>query len=89
MKKDDDIQVILFEFMLKQIVNFTSSLKINLLSEMSLCTVTMHNSCVSCLLFEIIALVQQSFSYSTVLWVSLCRAKNCISIKDYLSHIIL
>ena len=75
MKKDDDIQVILFEFMLKQIVNFTSSLKINLLSEMSVCTNTMHNI-MFIKIFEIIALVQQSFSYSTVLWVSLCRAKN-------------
>ena len=88
MKKDDDIQVILFVFMLKQIFNFTSSLKINLLSEMSVCTNTMHNI-MFIEIFEIIALVQQSFSYSTVLWVSLCRAKNCISIKDYLSHIIL
>ena len=88
MKKDDDIQVILFVFMLKQIFNFTSSLKINLLSEMSVCTNSMHNI-MFIEIFEIIALVQQSFSYSTVLWVSLCRAKNCISIKDYLSHIIL
>jgi len=63
MKEDDDIQVILFVFILKQIFNFTSSLKINLLSEMSLCTVVLCFMFIE--LFEIIALVQQSFPYSS------------------------